>query len=126
VSVTPGRPSDQRRAVLSVPGAGQTQRLGDRGRGGGLSDHGDRRTAAQRPAEPFDAVAGETFVVVDAPQRFRRERFEVGFEEGLQAGRGGQQPVHHIQGEQGEPQETGEVVGAEGAQGHEDAGHSLG
>jgi len=43
------------------------------------------------------------------------------FEKGLQDGRGGQQPVHHIQGEQSEPQETGEVVGAEGAQGHEDA-----
>jgi len=119
-----------RLTTFYVSGAGEAQGLGDddcrRGCGGyGGDGHGrDRGTAADRPVEPVDAVASETFVVVDAPQRFRGGRFEV-FEEGLQDDDGGQQPVHHIQGEQGEPEETGEVVGAEGEESHQDVGHSV-
>ena len=32
-------------------------------------------------------------------------------------------PFHHIQGEQGEQEETGEKLGEEGTQGHENVGH---
>lgn len=68
--------------------AEQTQRLDDDDDGGSRSGRGDGNgsdngVAADRPVEPFDAVAGETFVVVDAAQRVRRGRIEV-FEKGLQ------------------------------------------
>lgn len=92
---------------------------GDRG-GGPAADDG-------RPdgGEPFDAVAGETVAVVDAAERIRGGRLEV-FEKGVQDDDGGQQPVHHIQGEQGEPEEAGKVVGSEGEESHQDSGHSFG
>lgn len=119
-------------------GANETQRLFvDNGGGSyhdgssGGSDYGVDRdsdhgaTADRGPDEPFDAVTGETVVVVDAAERVRRGRFEV-FEKGVQDGGGGQQSVHHIQGEQGKPEEAGEIVGAEGEESHQDPGHSSG
>lgn len=125
--------------VCRYAGTDETQRLfgdvddDDHGRsGGGSGDDGvdgdgdrGRATADGRQDEPVDAVAGETVAVVDAAQRVRGGRLEM-FEKGVQDVDGGQQPVHDIQGEQGEPEETGEIVGQEGEESHQDPGHSFG
>lgn len=49
--------------------------INDNGHGGGshLNDH----TTANRPVESNNTVTGETFAVVDAPERFRGGQFKM-------------------------------------------------
>jgi len=49
--------------------------IDDNGHGNG--GHLDSRTTANRPIESNNTVTGETFAVVNAPERFRGGQFEV-------------------------------------------------
>lgn len=95
------------------------------GHGHGCRGHPDGCTAADRPVKSNDTVFGETFAVVDAPERFRRGRFEV-FKKRVQDDNRRKQSFHHIQGEQGKPEETGKVFGEKREKSHENLGDCLG
>jgi len=106
----------------------------DHGVGDDIDDHGhgndccgypDGCTAAVRQVKSNDTVAGETFAVVDAPERFRRRQFEV-FEKRVQDDHRRKQSLHHIQGEQSKPEETGKVFGEKREKSHENLGDCLG
>jgi len=99
--------------------------ISDHGYGHGCCGHPSGCTSADRPVKSNDTVAGETFVVVNAPERFRGGRFEV-FEKRVQDDNRRKQSLYHIQGEQGKPEETGKVFGEKREKSHENLGDCLG
>lgn len=120
------------RMSMFFSGADETQRFddgddGDDDSGGyggdGNRDHGS--IAADRSIEPFHAIPCETIAVIDAPQLFWRGRVQV-FKKRIQDDNGGQQPIYDLQGQQGEPEKTGKIIGKKGEKSHQDLSHRPG